>query len=202
MREVPNPEEKSVLTSRNDVVHHQDRLAWFHGILLDLEEVLAIFLLKGSLDRRPRELAPLANRRKARAQPQGQAGAEEEASGVEADHDIGLLTIGDGEDLEFERSDEGFVERGRGEQWQDVDEVDAGDGEVGKLSQGAAQAYLCTGEFGGTGGRGGGLGLEFRGIVNAFGVLGWRGGHCGGKKGTKKGRGGRKRAREKEGKVS
>ena len=46
-----------------------------------------------------------------------------------------------------------------------INEIYAGDGKVRKLSKSGPQAYLCTGEFGGTGGRGGGLGLESRGIV-------------------------------------
>ncbi len=53
----------------------------------------------------------------------------------------------------------------RGKKRKDVDEIDAGNREVGKLSKSGPQAYLCTGEFGGTGGRGGGLGLESRGMV-------------------------------------
>jgi hypothetical protein len=51
------------------------------------------------------------------------------------------------------------------EERQDIDKVDASNRKVGKVSQGGTEAYLCTGEFGGTGGRGGGLGLASRGIV-------------------------------------
>ena len=57
------------------------------------------------------------------------------------------------------------MDRRRSKQRKDVDEIDAGNGKVGELSKGGSEAYLCTGEFGGTGGRGGGLGLESRGIV-------------------------------------
>ena len=53
----------------------------------------------------------------------------------------------------------------RGEEWEYVDEVDAGDWEVRKVFEGGAEAYLCTGEFGGTGGSGGGEGLDSRGIL-------------------------------------
>jgi len=59
------------------------------------------------------------------------------------------------------------MERVRRKERKDVDEIDAGDREVRKLSKSGPQAYLCTGEFGGTGGRGGGLGLESRGIVRS-----------------------------------
>jgi hypothetical protein len=51
------------------------------------------------------------------------------------------------------------------EERKDIDEINAGDGEIGELAESGTQAYLCTGEFGGTGGRGGGLGLWSRGMV-------------------------------------
>ena len=50
-----------------------------------------------------------------------------------------------------------------GEEGQDVDELDTGDGEVGELAERGFEAYLLTGEFGGAGGMGGGLGLRSRG---------------------------------------
>lgn len=50
-------------------------------------------------------------------------------------------------------------------QRKDIDEVNTGYGKVGELSKSGTKVYLLTGEFGGTGGRGGGLGLESRGIV-------------------------------------
>jgi hypothetical protein len=48
------------------------------------------------------------------------------------------------------------VELGRREDGQDVLEEDARRGEVGELAEGAVEAYLKTGEFGGGGGIGGG----------------------------------------------
>lgn len=48
---------------------------------------------------------------------------------------------------------------------ENIDEIDAWDREIGEVSKCGSQAYLCTGEFGGTGGRGGGDGELSRGIV-------------------------------------
>lgn len=92
-----------------------------------------------------------------------------------------------------------------GEEGHDVDEVDTRDREVGEAAQRLAQAYLCTGELGGTGGGGGGL--SSRGILAGCDVgdgVGGRflGGHCGEKEKregeergnrTKEGEGKRKR---------
>lgn len=51
------------------------------------------------------------------------------------------------------------------EERQNVDEVYSRNREVWELTERGPQRDLRTGEFGGTGGRGGGLGLESRGIV-------------------------------------
>lgn len=78
-----------------------------------------------------------------------------------------------------------------GEEGHDVDEVDTRDREIGEAAQRLAQAYLCTGELGGTGGGGGGL--SSRGILAGCDVGdgvggGFLGGHCGEKEEREKGR--------------
>jgi hypothetical protein len=57
------------------------------------------------------------------------------------------------------------MERVGCEERKDVDKIYSWNRKVGKLSKGGSETYLLTGEFGGTGGRGGGLGLESRGMV-------------------------------------
>lgn len=65
--------------------------------------------------------------------------------------------------MQFETSNQGLVERDIGEDGKDVFEKDAGGWEIGELTQGTAQTYLKTGEFGGTGGMGGGESGDFGG---------------------------------------
>lgn len=151
------------LTCSDDIVHDQDLLAGLDGTLLHLEEILTIFLLIRGCHTRSGELALLAHGDKACAELQGKLGPEEEATSVQAYYDIGL----DAElkNLKLERAEKGLVGGGILEDGQDVDEVDAGDWEVGKATKGGKQVYLCTGEFGGTGGGGGGL--SSRGILCA-----------------------------------
>lgn len=156
--------ESAERTRRDDIVHYQHRLAWGNRVLLDLEEVLAVLLFVAGLLGRAWQLARLPHGGEAGAQAQGEGGAEEEAAGVQADDDVWGAAMVEGEHLELEGADEGGVEGRVGEEGEDIDEVDAGDGEVGEVSQGRLELYLCTGEFGGTGGSGGGLGLESRGM--------------------------------------
>lgn len=148
-------------TCSNDIIHNQDLLAGLDGTLLHLEEILAIFLLVRGRDTRAGELALLADGDEAGVELQGELGTEEEATSVQAYDDIRLGAKL--ENLELESAEEGPVGGGVLEDGQNVDEVDAGDGEVGEATQGGEQVYLCTGEFGGTGGGGGGL--SSRGIL-------------------------------------
>lgn len=151
------------LTCRDNVIHNQDLLAGLDGALLHLEEILTVFLLVRGRDAGTGELALLADGDEAGVELQRELGTEEEAPSVQADYDIGLGA--ELEDLELEGAEERPVGGGVLEDGQNVDEVDAGDGEVGEATQGGEQAYLCTGEFGGTGGGGGGL--SSRGIFAA-----------------------------------
>lgn len=64
------------------------------------------------------------------------------------------------------------MQRGIGEDGEDVFEEDARRREVGKLAQGRAQSYLKTGEFGGAGGMGGGLSGDLGGGGIGSGGLG------------------------------
>lgn len=146
---------RTTLTSRNDVVDNQHLLPRLDRVGLHLEEIRAILLhVLGSLAG-TWELTPLTDRHEGRAEPQGQGGAEEEAAGIQANDDIGLL--GEGLlDVQLEGVDERLEQGGVGEDGQDVLEQDARLREVGELAQGALKLYLKTGEFGGGGGTGGG----------------------------------------------
>lgn len=158
------------LTCSDNVIHNQNLLAGLYGALLHLEEILAVLLLVGGGDAGSGELALLADRDEAGAELQCELRSEEEASSVQAHYDIGLGA--ELENLELEGAEKSLVGGGVLEDGQDVDEVDAGDGEVGEATQGGKQAYLCTGEFGGTGGGGGGL--SSRGIFAASQDSGFR----------------------------
>ena len=180
-------DERTALTSRNDVIDNQHLLPRLDRVGLHLEKIRAILLhVLGSLAG-TWELTPLTDRHEGRAEPQGQGGAEEEAAGIQANDDIGLL--GEGLlDVQLEGVDERLEQGGVGEDGQDVLEQDARLREVGELAQGGAEVYFKTGEFGGTGGIGGGesslgamarvgggiglLGGRVRGSGGAVGVLG------------------------------
>lgn len=134
------------------------------SVLLHLEQILAILLDILGRDTRTGELALLTNSSKGDAQAQRKTGAKEEAAGVKANNDIGLVVLTKIlEDLELEGGDEGGVGDGVGEEGHDVDKVNSGDGEVRELAEGFAQCYFSTGELGGGGGGGGGL--SSRGIL-------------------------------------
>lgn len=150
-------------TSGDNVVHDEYLLAGLDGTLLDLKVVLAVLLLVGGGGAGAWQLALLADGDEGGVEAQGQRGAEEEAAGVEPDDDVGPEGRGGGgprgkrQHLELESAQQGGV-RGRvEEEGHDVEEDDAGDGEVGEAPQGVEQLYLGTGEFGGGGGGGGGL---------------------------------------------
>lgn len=164
---------KGFLTSSDNVVDNQDLLALLDGILLHLEEILAVLLDVLGRDARAGELALLANSGKGHTEAQSQGGAKEEATGVKTNNDIGLARGGKGlGDLQLEGVEEGGVGLRVGKEGHDVDKVDAGDGEVGELAQVLAEDYLCTGELGGGGGGGGGL--SSRGILGGGGGVGRR----------------------------
>lgn len=150
-----------MLTSSNDIVNDKDLLAGLDSALLHLEEIGAVLLLVSGSDAGTGHLALLADGNEGGAHSQGERGAEEEATGIKTDNDIGLDM---GElDLELESVEESLVGVDVLEEGEDIDKVDAGDGEVGEGLQGGHQLYLCTGEFGGGGGGGGGL--ASRGIL-------------------------------------
>lgn len=64
------------------------------------------------------------------------------------------------------------MQRGIGEDGEDVFEEDTRGREVGELAQGRTQSYLKTGEFGGAGGMGGGLSGDLGGGGIGSGGLG------------------------------
>jgi hypothetical protein len=151
-----------LLTRSNDVVHNKDLLALTDGVFLHLEQILAILFHVLSGSARSRELALLADSSKRNTETERKTRAEEEATGVKAYDNIRLggESLGD---LKFESIDKGGMGGWVGEERHNIDKVDTRDREVGEASQRLAQAYLCTGEFGGTGGGGGGL--SSRGIL-------------------------------------
>ena len=153
-------EKAEELTGSDDVVDDQHALAGAQGAVLHLEVVGAVLLFVGRGGAGAGQLAALADGDEGGSEAEGERGGEEEAAGVEADDNVGEAPVAAGEggaDLELEGAQEGGVDGGVAEQGHDVDEGDAGDGEAVEAPQGAAQAYLCTGEFGGGGGGGGGL---------------------------------------------
>lgn len=158
-------------TGGNDVVDDENLLALFDGVLLHLEKVLAVLLDVLGGDARTGKLALLADSGKGDAEAQSEARAKEEAASIEADNDVGLDVGKVLEDLELESVDEGGMGFGVGEEWHDIDKVNAGDGKVRELAQVVAKNYLCTGELGGGGGGGGGL--SSRGILGGCGIT-----HC------------------------
>lgn len=85
------------------------------------------------------------------------------------------------------------MEGGIGEDRQDILEKNTGRREVGELTQGGAQAYFKTGEFGGAGGMGGGVSGDLGG-----GIGGGRGGHDEERRGEEKKRGKERRKEEEE----
>lgn len=168
-------------TSSNNVIHNQNLLPRLDGALLELKVVRTVLLHILSRDTRTGQLALLAHSDEASIHFERQARAKQEAAGVEADDDIwgnGLVLGAKVLQLQLERAEQGSVHERVQEPWHDVEEVDAGDWEVGEAAEGALEAYLCTGEFGGGGGHGGGL--ASRGIVVCGGrqVALVRGGGC------------------------
>lgn len=159
-------------TCRNDVVHNKHLLALADGVLLHLEQILAVFLDIFGRDAGTGELAGLANSGKSDAEAQGQAGSKEEAAGIKADDHVRLGVRKGLSNLQLEGGDERGVGIRVGEQGHDVDKVDPWNREVGELAERLAQAYLCTGEFGGGGGGGGGL--SSRGILSGWGGGCWQ----------------------------
>jgi hypothetical protein len=119
-------------------------------------------------------LAALSDWHKGSAHSQSQAGAEQEASGIESHNDVWLLAEF-ADDLQLERLQEILVKGWVGEQGQDIHKLNALDGEIRKGAEGSLQTFLRTGEFGGTGGMGGGDGLLSRGDIVGRGLLGWDG---------------------------
>ena len=145
-------------TCSYDVVHDQHLLSRLDGVLLHLKVVGPVLLLIGGRNARAWQLALLPDRGEAGMESLGEGRAEEETPGVEADENVGLASLAtEVDDLQLETVEEGLMYLGIAEEGHDVEEVDTLDGEVGKGPEGAIEAYLPTGEFGGGGGGGGGL---------------------------------------------
>jgi hypothetical protein len=153
--------QKSQLTSSNNVVHNDDLLTRLDRVLLHLEVVGAVLLLVALGHALAGELALLPDGHEARAEPERQSRAKEEAAALEADDNVDAALLADGGveglcDLQLEGAHQVGEVGVVGEDGHDVLEEDARRGEVRELAQGGAQVYFKTGEFGGTGGIGGG----------------------------------------------
>lgn len=131
-------------TRCDDIVHHQHVLALLDAVLLHLEEILPVLLDVRGLLAGAGKLARLADRSKAGADSEGQAGAEEEAPGVETDNHIGLEA--EVQDLQLEGADQRGVGGVVGEEREDIDEDYAWLGEVVVASQRGVQRPLRTGD--------------------------------------------------------
>lgn len=156
-------------TRCNDIVNNQHFLSLGNSIRLHLEQVLAVLLDVLSSDAGAWQLALLSHSGKGNTKAQGKARAEEEAAGIKANNDIGLVGAKGLGGLQLEGGQQRSMGLGVGEEGHDIDKVNSRDGEIGELAQRLAQAYLCTGELGGGGGGGGGL--SSRGILAGGGGL-------------------------------
>lgn len=145
------------LTGRNDIVNDEDPLSWSDGVLLHLKVIFTVLFRERGRLGGTGQFPGLAHRHETSTESQGQARAEQEATSVEADDDVGFRLLAViAEDVQLQGSDQGLVQCRIGEDGQDVFEEDARRGEVRKLTDGVTQSYLKTGEFGGAGGSGGG----------------------------------------------
>lgn len=126
----------SGLTCSNNVIHHQHVLSLLYSICLNLEVIRSILLFKAGLLSWTRKLSALSDGCKASSQFQGETGTKEKASGVQANNDIWLDAVERGENLEFESTNERLMERVCCEEGKNVNEIDAGDGEIGELAKG------------------------------------------------------------------
>lgn len=156
------------LTSRNDVVDNDNPLSLLYSIGLQLEMIRPILLLIARRNRLTRQLALLPHRHKPSPKPQRQRRPKQEPSTLQPHHNIHLAFLSHIRakhirNLQLQRADQAVVQRVRGEQRHDVFEENALGREVWELAQTGSQAYFKTGEFGGTGGSGGG--------ESSFGIL-------------------------------
>lgn len=143
-------------TSGHDVVDNKDSLALGNGIALDLEEVGAVLLLVALSLELAGKLALLSDGNETSIETKSERRTKQETARLETDNDVGGL-VELCANLELEGLDEVCVELWRGEDGHNVLEENALGGEIGVLSQSISQSYFKIGEFGGTGGRGGGL---------------------------------------------
>lgn len=180
-----------VHTSGDNVIDHDNLLTRLDGIGLHLEEILAIFLIIGLSLAGSRQLALLAHRNEASTEAQSQAGADQKATSLQTNDDIGLLAAVALKDMQFQRADEGLVQGRVGEDRQDILEQDSRGREVRELAQGSAQSYFKTGEFGGAGGMGGGVSGDLGGGIGEGGR-----GHDERKRGEKRSEEGKELKRE------
>lgn len=109
---------------------------------LDLELILAVFLLVHLGEADAGQLARLAHRDEGNTQSQGEGGAEEEATGIKPYNDLGLVG---GEGLLYlvdQHIEEGGEDGGASEDGQDVNEVDTGSRPIGMVLQSANDQLL------------------------------------------------------------
>lgn len=144
-------------TSCNDIVNNQHLLSALDGIGLHLEEITSILLLVFGRLARTWQLAPLAHRYKARAQPQRQTGSKQEPARIEPDNYIGLASRAELLlNRQFQPAQQALVQLWVRKNGQNILEENAGLREILELAQRRLQRAFKTGEFGGGGGTGGG----------------------------------------------
>jgi hypothetical protein len=160
----------------------------------------SVLLLVALGDALAGELALLPDRNETGAEPQRKSRAKEEATALKTNNNVNAALLANSgiessRDLELQRAHKVGEVGVVGEDGHDVLEEDAGRGEIGELAQGGAEVYFKTGEFGGTGGIGGGesslgamagvgggirlAGRRVRGSRGAVDVLSGRGGVIG-----------------------
>lgn len=109
---------------------------------LDLELILAVFLLVHLGEADAGQLARLAHRDEGNTQSQGEGGAEEEATGIKPYNDIRLV----GRKRLFYLVNQDIEKRGEyggvSEYGQDVNEVDTGSRPIGMVLQSANDQLL------------------------------------------------------------
>jgi hypothetical protein len=153
----------------------------------------SVLLLVALSDALARELALLPDRDETRAESQRKSRAKEEATALKTNNNVDAALLANGGvesscDLELQSAHKVGEVGVVGEDGHDVLEQDARRREIGELAQGGAEVYFKTGEFGGTGGIGGGesslgamarvggrirlAGGRVRGSRGAVGVLG------------------------------
>jgi hypothetical protein len=130
----------------DNVIDNENTGSGLDGSLLELEQVLTVFLLVGNLDSLSGELSGLADGDETGTDAEGQRGTEQESAGLQSDDDVDSGEgRGDGsgvcvKDVELQGADEGVVLDGGGKDGHNIFEEDSGGGKVRVLDKGFLEA--------------------------------------------------------------